>query len=166
MRTSDNCLAIRIFMRILLKFWTNGITIWKKTTNWIYTTRIYFNKGYSFFGHLNFVEKLFYKNVFSMYYCVKFRPHIVAPPYAWGSWFEEICVYPTRECFHISYSFIGQWFFFLEGGGVFVCLFKAVLLYKFFYLKKYPLWAYPTLGVTVWTNFNLHYLRMIHSSDS
>lgn len=96
-----------------------------------------------------------------MYYCVKFRLHIVAPPNAWGSWFEEICVYPTRECFHISHSFIGQWLFFFWW---FVCL-------KWYYfinssIKKYPLLPHPTLGVMVWTNVNLHYLRMIHSSDS
>lgn len=38
--------------------------------------------------------------IFLYIFLFKIRPSIVAPPYHKGSWFQQLCVYPSLGCFH------------------------------------------------------------------
>jgi hypothetical protein len=85
---------------------------------------------------------------------VKFGSAILAPSLPWGSWFEQIWIYTTWGWFHMSVIFPGP-----------VVLEKKIFK-EFSYIFLCKTWVGhfgPTLapGVMIWTNLNLHYLRMI-----
>lgn len=74
---------------------------------------------------------------------------IVAPHYAWESWwFKQTKIYNTRGFFHSSYNFSGLPFF----KKTFLCIYLC---------KNSTTIVTPPSGILIWTIVNLHYLRII-----
>lgn len=73
---------------------------------WTYTTWVCFHTSNEVLAFLaKFFKEIDLKKFFFIHSYVKIWPPILATPYSQGSWYEQIWIYTTRRCFHLSFSF-------------------------------------------------------------
>ena len=100
-----------------------------------------------------FFKRKFWK-MFSIYSFVKLDPPLVAPPLPREPWFEQTWIYTTWGCLNTSLSFSGRIVFEKKIFKELLCILLCKTLIRH---------CGPTLppGTMIWTNLNLHYLRML-----